>query len=129
MVRRLLREVPDADTGSIAVSQCLSQSGADRKAAFAFALYPAALEGRLPIGREGINELARTAAKIVDVSGRLYWNAPHSKQTRGNPEWVRLSAALKNRRGKRRERAEQLFNHLLVKKINIEETIEIEKIA
>lgn len=121
LVRRLLREVPDADTGSIAVSQCLSQSGADRKAAFAFALYPAALEGRLPIGREGINELARTAAKIVDVSGKLHWNVPRSKQPRGNPEWVRLSAALKNRRGKRRERAEQLFNYLLVKKINIED--------
>ena len=34
LVRRLL-EKSDADTGSIAVSQCLSQSGAGRKAAFA----------------------------------------------------------------------------------------------
>ncbi|MFT7516045.1 MAG: MoxR-like ATPase, partial [Candidatus Omnitrophota bacterium] len=121
IVRKILRECPDPDIGSVAVNQCLKQADPARRAAFAFALYPAALEGHLPIGREGVNDLARAAAEIMEVDGDTSWHPSRGVPDTTNPERERLSAVLAKRRGQRRERATQLFNHLLVENLRVED--------
>jgi MoxR-like ATPase len=128
LVRKILRESPDEDIGSVAVNQSLSRLDPARKAAFAFALYPAALENRLPVGREGINDLSRAAADILEVSGTIDWlESRQAGSSSRSPEQTKLAAALSKRRGQRRERAKQLFNHLLVNDILVDDPIEYEE--
>ena len=53
----LLKHCPSPDAGTQAITQILASEPRDRAAAFAFAVYPAAAMGKLPIGTEGANDL------------------------------------------------------------------------
>ena len=63
----------DPDEGSQAVAQLIANESPDRAAAFAFVTYPAALTGELPIGAEGVNDLAKLAVPLLDAEGELSW--------------------------------------------------------
>ena len=67
----LLERCTDPDEGSQAIAQLIANESPDRAAAFAFATYPAALAGKLPIGAEGVNDLAKLAVPLLDVEGEL----------------------------------------------------------
>ena len=63
-------------------------------AAFALAVYPAALKGALPVGAEGLGDLARRAAPLLHVDGKLEWREPLSQSGTSHPELPRVAAAI-----------------------------------
>ena len=69
----LMEACPDPDTGTLAIEQLLANEPKERAAAFALAAYPAAVEGRLPIGAEAVNDLGRLAQPILTVNGEISW--------------------------------------------------------
>ncbi len=116
-VCKILKECPDPDTGSLAVARSLALLPKEDAGAFAFALYPAALEGRLPIGKEGVAQLGRLAAEIAHVAGTLSWRGSPAQTTSPDKErYAQIIAALPEAR---RERATQLFHWLLLQRIII----------
>ncbi len=114
----LLNKCPDPDIGSQAIAQLIAVEQPERAAAFAFACYPAALVGRLPVGAEGISDLARIAGPILDVDGTLEWYTP----TNSRPEFHRpeditaVSRALEQLEGAAFERARQFLYQGLLQK-------------
>lgn len=116
-LRKILKECPDADTGSIAVARSLAVLPKEDAAAFAFALYPAALEHRLPVGQEGLAQLARLASGIAHVNGTMQWRGGRTET--GHPDKERYAKIIADLPGARRERATQLFHWLLLQGIVI----------
>ena len=116
---------PNADVGTLAVARSLTALPREEAGAFSFALYPAALSGTLPIGREGVAELGRWASEITDVRGQIKWRASNSQTP--HPDKERYAAVLGALRGKRRERATQLFSWALLKDIAIPDPKTYEK--
>jgi MoxR-like ATPase len=113
-VRKLINDCPDSDTGTLAVTQLLANESRERAAAFAFATYPLALKGKLPIGKEGINELGKLAKKLMEINGEIEWQERNNEKNTQHPEYSRFSKVLAKLSGGRRERATQLFYYLLV---------------
>jgi MoxR-like ATPase len=118
-IKRLVSSCPDPDTGTLALTQLLANEPKERAALFAYALYPAAIKGMIPIGTEGISELAKTANLVHSVDGAVSWRGRPSQHHKENPEFMRLGKALSPLSGKRRERAGQFFNYLLVEDISV----------
>lgn len=111
-------DTPDA--GSQAVSELLAAESRDRAAAFAFAVYPLALQGRLPIGAEGVNDLGKVAAPVLSVEGEMSWQEPHSQKGTRHPDadrFARVLAGLEEGSG-RRARARQFFDWCLVERLS-----------
>ena len=120
-VKKLLYDAPDTDTGTLAVTRTLAIEPPERQALFAFALYPATLEcAHSPIGREGINELGKICSRVVDIDEDIHWQERSSASDTQHPQHALLSRTLTQLKGKRRERATQLFHYLLVNDIAIE---------
>jgi len=105
----LLDHASSPDVGSQAIAQSLAAEPRERAAAFAFALYPAAALGRLPIGAEGVNDLARIATPILSVDGEVSWQERLDARDTPHPDFARIAKALAKLDGARRERAEQFF--------------------
>jgi len=126
-IHKLVAECPDPDTGTLAVTQLLATEPPARAAAFAFTVYPAALEGRLPIGREGINDLGKLAGDILDVRGEIAWQERRTETETRHPEYSRLSKLLASLPARRRERATQIFYYLLVNNIALANPVEYEE--
>jgi len=119
-VCKLLADCPDADTGTLAVTRSLASLALEEQAAFAFALYPVSLEMEGLVGKEGINDLGKIASGILAVVGELSWQERRVGQPMDHPELSRVSKTLANLSGKRRERASQLFYHLLTNHITLQ---------
>ena len=81
----LLDHCTDPDEGSQAIAQLIANESPDRAAAFAFVTYPAALGGKLPIGAEGVNDLAKLAVPLLDAEGELSWQERLSEQGSSHP--------------------------------------------
>jgi MoxR-like ATPase len=113
----LLDDCDSPDAGSQAVAQLLATEPPDRAAAFAFSVYPAAALGRLPIGAEGVNDLGKLASPMLSVKGEISWAERTSEKNTQHPEIARYAKVLALLKGGRLERASQLFNAFLVKKI------------
>ena len=125
--RMLFRGCPGPDAGSSAVAQLLASDRPERVAAFAMSLYPAAAAGLVPsLGAEGAADLGRVAQEVLSVDGEIAWQERVSEQGTTHPEIERSSSTLKALSGARKERATQLFNHLIVAKIAPEKFDEIE---
>jgi MoxR-like ATPase len=122
-----LFDPPDPDTASIAVARALVEGGPERQAAFAFAVYPAALEGHVPVGREGLADLGRVAKDVLTVNGEIRWQERLSESDTKHPEATRLSQVLHKLRGGRRERATQLFHWCLVNKVTLSHPVALEE--
>lgn len=127
-IKKLLNEVPDPDTGTLAITRTLATEPPERQALFAFALYPMTLESpHGPIGREGINELGKVCSKIVDIDGEISWQERNADSGTKHPQHALLSHTLIQLKGKRRDRATQLFHYLLVNNIAIQQPDAFEK--
>ena len=119
-VCKLLEDCPDADTGTLAVTRSLASLAPEDQAAFAFALYPVSLEMEGLVGKEGINDLGKIASGILAVVGELSWQERRVGPPMDHPELSRVSKTLAHLSGKRRERASQLFYHLLTNHITLQ---------
>jgi MoxR-like ATPase len=113
----LLDDCDSSDAGSQAVAQLLATEPPERAAAFAFSVYPAAALRRLPIGAEGVNDLGKLASSMLSVKGEITWAERLGDKNTQHPEIARYARVLAPLKGGRLERASQLFNAFLVKKI------------
>jgi MoxR-like ATPase len=103
----LLDNAGSPDAGSQAIAQCLAGETRERAAALAFAIYPAAALGKLPVGAEGVNDLAKIASPILSVDGEVTWQQRIGQKESTPPEFARYARMLARLDGARRERAEQ----------------------
>ena len=117
---QLIKNCQSPDEGSQAVAQLLSLESPSRRGAFAFVAYPAALLGKLPIGAEGVHDLAGLASGMYSVNGEVSWQERLSGAGSTHPEIVTFTQVLSNLKAGRRERAEQFFNWCLVTKVVVE---------
>lgn len=122
----LLADCRDPDEGTQAVAQLIAGESRERAAAFAFAVYPAAALGKLPIGPEGINDLGRIATKFLSTDGEISWQERFSQAGTQHPEFSRCAAAVEKLKGARRERARQFFNGCIVEGLVVSAPAELE---
>jgi len=115
----LLERCTDPDQGSQAIAQLIANEGADRAAAFAFATYPAALAGSLPIGAEGVNDLAKIAVPLMDAEGEISWQERLAEQGTSHPSIAEIGKVLAPLRGSRLTRASQFLKACLVRQIAV----------
>ena len=109
------------DEGSQAVAQLIATERPARAAAFAYALYPLAAQGKLPIGAEGANDLGRIAARLYSVDGEIRWQERlNSDGNSRSPELLKCVAAMTGLEGARAARAQQFFDGCLVHNIPLE---------
>jgi len=122
----LLDNCRSADEGTQAVAELLAMSPPDRAAGFAFAVYPAAASGKLPIGAEGVNDLGKRASPFLSASGLISWAERLAEKDTDHPDLVRYAAALDGLTGGRAERAKQFFNGCLVRKCKVADPASLE---
>jgi hypothetical protein len=96
-------------------------------AVLAFVLYPAALEGKVPVGAEGRAALAKAARPILDVEAEITWQERLVESGTPHPELDACSRVLADLRGKRKERARQLFYHLIAEEKPISDPEALER--
>ena len=123
----LIKHCPSTDEGTQAVTQILASEPSDRGAAFAFAVYPAAAMGKLPIGTEGANDLGRVATPILTVDAEVTWSERGSVQAQHHPSYDAFAKVLGILTGARAERARQFFSWCLVEKISVTDPTSLEK--
>jgi hypothetical protein len=123
----LIERCRQPDEGSQAVAQLIANERADRAAAFAFAVYPAALAGTLPIGAEGVNDLARIAVPLVDVEGEISWQERFSELGTSHPTIAGIAKVLAPLEGGRLARAKQFLMACLVREIPVPAAAELEQ--
>jgi len=126
-VEILLDRCPSPDAGTQAIAQLLATERKERAAAFAYVTYPAASAGHLPIGAEGVNDLARLAAPILEVDGHLEWGQPPGTKTSLPSKLTKVARHLQELAGARLSRARQFLYHCLVEQIPIERPDQIEE--
>jgi MoxR-like ATPase len=116
----LVDECRSLDSGSQAVAQLATAEPRERAAAFAFAVYPAAAMGKLPVGAEGVNDLAKLAAPVLKVDGEVSWQERLSQSGTRHPELDRFAKILAQPEvtGGRAERAKQFFCWCVVAKLS-----------
>ena len=123
----LLKHCPSPDEGTQAIAQILAAEPRDRAAAFAFATYPAAAMGKLPVGSEGANDLGRLASPILTVDAEVTWSERGSTQAAHHPAYDAYARVLGNLTGARAERARQFFSWCLVEQITIMDPASLER--
>jgi MoxR-like ATPase len=112
---------PDPDTGTLAIEQLLANEPKERRAAFALATFPAAVQGALPIGSEAIADLGRAAESLLSVDGTIKWSERSNESNTRHPEHSRLGQVLGALRGARASRARQLFYWCLIEKVVLDD--------
>jgi len=120
-VEILVGQCPSGDAGTLAVEELLANESRQRAAAFCLATYPAALEGKLPVGAEAVSDLAKLASELLTIDGQITWHQRRSEPDIPNPELVRTGKALMNLKGPRLARARQLFYWSLINSHTIED--------
>jgi MoxR-like ATPase len=122
----LLDKCGQPDEGSQAVAQLIANERPDRASAFAFAVYPAALAGKLPIGAEGINDLAKLAVPLLDAEGEIAWRERLSEQGTSHPAIGQIAKVLAPLQAGRLSRARQFMTACLVRGIALPAGAELE---
>ncbi len=123
----LLDHAQTPDAGSQAIAQVLGGDDRERIAAFAFVIYPAAAIGKIPIGAEGVNDLARIAAPILSVDGEVSWQERYGQKDPCHPEFARYAKVLAKLDGARAERAKQFFSWCIVENLLVARPEELER--
>jgi MoxR-like ATPase len=124
----LLDECRSGDAGSQAIAQLVAAEPRARAAAFAFAVYPAAVMAKLPVGAEGVNDLAKLASPILRVDGQVSWQERLAARNTRHPELDRFARVLERREveGGRAERARQFFSWCLVEGVSPPDPVALE---
>jgi len=113
----LLDQCRDPDQGTQAIAQFVAAESRERAAALCFALYPAAVMGKLPLGAEGVNDLGKLAGDVLKVQGSVTWQVRRNEPDAPHPDFERYARVLARRRGGRRQRAQQFFNWCLLRQV------------
>ncbi|MEP6755362.1 MAG: MoxR family ATPase [Chthonomonadales bacterium] len=131
----LLRDTcPDPDTASTAVSQLLVRETKVRAAAFAFAIFPARVTGRLALSSEGVNVIGKLAGEILTVNGyltagmckgRKFTCSP--EELHPNREFGRLHRYIHGLPAARYERALQLFYWCTMNNVEVKDPGQLER--
>ncbi len=66
-IKIFLKNCANEDEGTKAISELIRRERPEIRAAFLYAIYPAALMGKLPIGNEGIFEIGRVVGPFLEV--------------------------------------------------------------
>ena len=120
---RLLLQASSPDLGTVAVEQILASETPARAAAFALAAFPAAVEGRLPIGAEAVHDLGRIAQPVLTVDGEVRWSEPPGSPRRPHPRLAEFAQILGRLDGARRKRAQQWLYHCLVASLEVSDAV------
>jgi hypothetical protein len=123
----LLAQCEQPDEGSQAIAQLIANETADRAAAFAFAVYPAALAGKLPIGAEGVNDLGKIAVPLLDVEGEIAWQERLSEQGTSHPAIAEIAKVLAPLGDGRLARAKQFLTACLLRNVRVTAAAELER--
>lgn len=123
----LLEQCEQPDEGTQAIAQLIANEMPDRAAAFAFAVYPAALAGKLPIGAEGVNDLSKLAVPLLDVEGEIAWQERINEQGTSHPAIAQIAKVLAPLADGRRARAKQFLMACLVRGIKVPAATELER--
>jgi hypothetical protein len=123
----LVEQCEQPDQGSQAIAQLIAHEKPDRAAAFAYAVYPAALAGKLPIGAEGVNDLAKLAVPLLDVEGEIAWQERVSEQGTSHPSIAAIAKVLAPLADGRLARAKQFLTACLVRGITVPAATELER--
>ncbi|MDP6418678.1 MAG: AAA family ATPase [Candidatus Krumholzibacteria bacterium] len=105
----LCESTEDPDTGTLAIEQLISDESRLRSTTFAFATFPAALEGLLPIGAEGVNDLAKIAKEVINISGKISWKEHNENDTEDHPDIPKIRKALRGLKGSTKALSRQLL--------------------
>ena len=118
---KLLIAAPDHDSGSLAVSDLVGDETPALAAAFAFAFaaFPAAAMGRLPLTAEGVHTLASVAQPILNIDAEVSWWEPVGKPDGQHPDFADHTLLLGKLSPARRARAQQLLFHCVAKRLVI----------
>ena len=122
----LMKDCPGEDAGTLVIEQLLANETPERAAAFAFAAFPAAVAGRLPVGAESVNDLGRIAQDLLTVEGEISWSERLASPGTGHPEFERIAPVLAKLKRARKERATQFFYWCLLNKIVLDDPVEAE---
>jgi len=125
-LRILVEHCDSPDSGTQAVAELLAAEPPERAAAFAFAVYPAAVAGKLPVGAEGVNDLGRIASPLLSVEGKMTWRELASAKNTQHPDLAGYAAAVAGLRGARAERARQFFNGCLAQDYEVADPAALE---
>jgi MoxR-like ATPase len=126
-VGKILTGCPDPDVGAVGVKRLMAVLEPVDAASFALALYPAALEGHVPVGCEGAAALAKVAQPMLEVDAEISWQERRSENGSRHPQLDVCSRVLAKLRGKRKARARQLFYHLVAGAIPVGDPESTEK--
>jgi hypothetical protein len=76
--------------------------------------------GKLPVGAEGVNDLAKLAAPVLKVNGEVSWQERLAERGTHHPDFDRFAKVLERPEveGGRAERARQFFSWCLVAKVS-----------
>lgn len=91
-LRILLDECPSRDEGTQALAELFADPKDPRLQGFAFVLFPAAVEGRLPIGPAGVEILGAAARNLYHCTGLYIKDESgerklHLEKLRGGRQW------------------------------------------
>ena len=90
-------------------------------------MYPAALAGQLPIGAEGVNDLAKLAVPLLDAEGEIAWQERLSERGTSHPSIAQIAKVLASLADGRLARARQFLTACLVRGINLPAPTELEQ--
>lgn len=122
----LIDECTSPDAGSQAIAQLIASEPRERSTAFAFAIYPAAVIDKLPVGAEGVNDLGKVASPYLSTDGEIGWQERLDKKGTQHPDFTKYAQTLVGLTGGRAERAKQFFSACLVEKLVLANPSEIE---
>ena len=122
----LIRKCKHKDQGSQGIAQFIAHEPRERVAAFALAVYPAMVLGKLPIGADGINDLGKIASTLLTVDGEINWQERVHQSGTAHPELERFYNVINKVKGARAERAKQFFNWCLVEEVVPEDPAALE---
>ena len=125
-LRIFLDECHDPDQGTQAFAQFIASGSKEKVAALAYALYPSAVLGKLNIGAEGVNDLAKIATPMLSVNREISWREGHGSQ--GKPkDFERFARVLADLEGTRLERARHFFDWCLVEQVHPQDPGKLER--
>lgn len=122
----LIDQCTSPDAGSQAIAQLIASEPRERSTAFAFAIYPAAVINKLPVGAEGVNDLGKVASPYLSTDGEIGWQERLGKKGTQHPDFTKYAQTLVGLSGGRGERAKQFFSACLVEKLVLANPGEIE---
>ncbi len=128
-IEKLFEDSVEKEVKSLAVLQFMKQESMIRTAIFAFVMQPLINKYDL-INEESLNELTKTAVKILKVDGNMNWRERIGQQGTKHPQWaecVHYVSSISEHEKLRKERAKQFFLYLITKNISIEDCEYIER--